>query len=133
MRRRPMFRSTSATSCCSYCGPSSAASRSAPSRCCSTRRCWRRSLRLREVDEAPLRVRPDQAHAHAVADVEALESSLETALHGHAREADPRTFRSGAGDDRVELLPDAIREPERCGGLLRQPLDLVGRILLTRA
>ena len=88
---------------------------------------------LREVDEAPLRVRPDQAHAHAVADVEPLESSLQTPSTGMLESLNPRALRSGAGDDGVEVLPDAIREPERRRGFLRQALDLVGRILLTRA
>ena len=132
-RRRSMSGSMPATSSCSDSGRSGAASRSAPSRCCSTRHCWRGSLYLREVDEASLRVRADQAHAHAVADVEPLDSALEPPFHRHAREPDPRALRSGAGDDCVELLPDAIGEPERCSGFFRQPLDLVGRILLTRA
>ena len=122
-RRRPRR-------CCSASGRSGAVSRSARSRCCSMRRCWRRPRPDRrpprgdsqtgEVDESPLRVRSDEANPHLIADVEAFESLLESTLDRHLHQPDPGALWPGARDDRIEHLTDSIRQPQRCRRLPRE-------------
>ena len=65
-----------------------------------------------EVDEAALRVRVNQAHAYAIADVEAFLSALDAPLDRRIEDADPRALRRRAGDDALELLPDAARQQQ---------------------
>jgi hypothetical protein len=60
-----------------------------------------------EIDEAALRVRVDQADAHAIADVEAVLPALDAALDGiglawhEAREADHREAHPEAMADEI--------------------------------
>src|SRR5262249_55265489 len=92
-----------------------------------------RILETREIDEAALRVGVDEPHAHPVADVEPLLTSLDPAFHGWVEDTDPRALGGRARDDAVEFLADAFREKQRRGGFAHHALHLLGAVFLQRA
>ena len=128
-RRR---RSASCRDCSRTRSPSPTGRRS--SRCSSsTGRGSETALDTHEVDEAALRVRVHELHAHPVADVEPLLTTLDATLDRRVEDADPRALGRRAGHDAVELLADAARQETRGRSLPHHPLDLLRAVLLERA
>ena len=75
----------------------------------------------------------DELDAHAIADVEALESAHDPAFGGRPGNAHPGSLVRRAGDDGVEALADARFEQQRRGRLAHLPLHLGGVVLLLGA
>src|SRR5436190_8665276 len=91
------------------------------------------SCDAREVDEPALDVGADELHPHAVADVETLGALLELALDRRLEQPHPGALLGSAGDDAVELLPDALFEEQRRRRLAHLALDLGGVVFLVGA
>src|SRR5262245_55088710 len=70
------------------------------------------SVGPRDIDEAAIRVRVHQSNAHAIADVQPLEPTLQAPLDRRRPDPDPRTLWRGAGDNRVEFAADLRRQPQ---------------------
>src|SRR2546423_5623436 len=77
-----------------------------------------------EVYEAALRVCREEAHAHAVADVETTFTAHDAARNWWVDETRERALVFNARDDCVKCLTHAVGEENGGCGLAQTPLDL---------